>query len=145
MKTLFGTSQWFDAFMERLGADPLYKEVAKNYEGDIVFTCLAQPDAHEILENDLKFYFEPYHGEIKQWRTLENGDDPQAAYFITAKYPVWKDVAEGRVNLKKAVLMTRKIKVKGKISRLMKHMKAAERVLEVLSEMREDFDFPDEV
>ncbi len=144
MKTLFGTKEWFDAFMERLSEDEKYKDVAKNYEGDIVFTCLADPEVHELLEKDLRFYFEPFHGEIRQWRVLENGDEPGAAYTITAKYKVWKEVAEGKVNLKKAVLMTRKIKVKGKISRLMKHMKAAERVLDVLSEMRDEFVFPDE-
>ncbi len=144
MSLIFGTAEWLDAFMKRINEDEEYKRVAVNYEGRIIFLCLAEPGIHPMLNRDLRFYIDPYHGEIREWRVLEPGDDPDVEYEISGAFKNWKLIAEGKLNLKKAVIMTRQIKIKGKISELIKHMKAADRIIRVLAEMRGEFLFPDE-
>ena len=54
-------------------------------------------------------------------------------------------MAENKLGLKKAVLMTRQVKVKGKISDLVKHINAADRIIEVLTEIRDEYQFPEEM
>lgn len=143
-KMLFGTKEWLDAFMNRLNADERYRELATDYEGNIIFRCYADPGVHELLSHDLEFYFDPYHGEIRDWRILEPGETIEVEYELSGKYPVWKRVASGELALKKAVIMTHEIKVKGKVSDLVKHIAAADRIIEVLTEMRDVYLFPDE-
>lgn len=145
MTILFGTDEWLDAFMERLNGDQRYKELAQDYEGALIFRCFADPKVHEILAKDRVFYFDPYKGSIREWRVLEPGDNPEVKYELSGSYPAWKDVATGKVDIKKAVLMTRQIKVKGKISDLVKNITAAERIIEVLREMEGEYVFPEEV
>lgn len=145
MAILFGTDEWLDCFMERLNEDEKYSELAKDYEGALIFRCYADPKVHEILAKDRVFYFDPYKGAIREWRVVEAGDEaPAAKYELEGAYAAWKDVATGKVEIKKAVLMTRQIKVKGKISDLVKNITAAERIIEVLKDMRGEFVFPDD-
>ncbi|MHB8896864.1 MAG: hypothetical protein ACYC99_17055, partial [Candidatus Geothermincolia bacterium] len=66
----------------------------------------------------------------------------EAKYELAGKYDAWKQVATGQVDIKKAVLMTRQIKVKGKVSDLVKNITAAERIIEVLGEMQGEYVFP---
>ena len=82
--------------------------------------------------------------ELGQAPAAEDEERPEAEYEISGAYKNWKLIAEGKLNLKKAVIMTRQIKIKGKISELIKHMKAADRIIRVLAEMRPEFLFPDE-
>ena len=144
MEILFGTDEWLDAFMERLNDDQRYRELAKDYEGALIFTCFAEPSVHEILAKDRVFYFKPSQGRIVEWRVIEPEDErPEVKYELSGDYAAWKEVAEGKVDIKKAVLITRQIKVKGKMSELIKNIAAAERIIGVLVEMRGEFVFPD--
>lgn len=144
MDLMFGTEEWLDSFMERLNADPKYKELAENYEGALALRCFANPSVHEILAKDRVFYFDPYMGEIRSWRVLEPGEQVEVKYELSGDYPAWKEICSGRTDIKKAVLMTRQIKVKGKISDLVKNITAAERIIQVLVEMQNEYYFPDE-
>ncbi len=143
-RMMFGTPEWFDAFMNRLKTDEKYRESAKNFEGSLLFRCQADPEVHELLKNDLCFWFDPYHGEIRSWKTLPPGETAEATWEIIASYKNWKAAAKGELDVKKAVLLTRQIKVKGKVTALLKHLSAATRTISVLSEMTGEFIFPDE-
>jgi putative sterol carrier protein len=143
-KHLFLTKEWFDAFMRRLKNDEEYRNVAADFEGSIIFTCLAEPSVHKLLRKDMHFYFDSFYGDIRQWRVLEPDDNPEAEYHITGRYEDWKNIALGKLNLKVAVLVKRKLKIKGKKRHLLKHMKAAERTIKLISEMKDEFYFPDE-
>ncbi|MBU2490237.1 MAG: SCP2 sterol-binding domain-containing protein [Proteobacteria bacterium] len=143
-KMMFGTPEWFDAFMNRLKADEKYRESAKNFEGSLIFRCLAEPGVHPLLENDLCFWFDPFHGDVRAWKALAPGETADATWEITASYKNWKAAAKGELDVKKAVLLTRQIKVKGKVTALLKHLSAATRTIGVLSEMTDEFQFPDE-
>ncbi|MEW5736212.1 MAG: SCP2 sterol-binding domain-containing protein [Thermodesulfobacteriota bacterium] len=143
-KVMFGTEEWFNAFIARLNKDAEYERIAKNYEGSILFRCLADPSVHPILGKDLLFYFDPYHGKVREWRVVNDGEEQKAEYEVYGKYKDWKKLATGELDMRKAVLMTRQVKIKGKMSALIRHMKAAERTLAVLSEMKEEFYFPED-
>ena len=144
MTILFGTDEWLDTFMEHLNDDERYGELAGDYEGALIFRCFAAPKVHPILAKDRVFYFDPYQGEIREWRVLEPGDSPEVKYELSGSFEAWKDIATGKLEIKKAVLMTRQINVKGKISDLVKNIAAAERIIEVLREMEGEYVFPDE-
>ncbi len=144
MTMLFGTEEWFGSFMDRLNSDERYQTLAADYEGALVFRCYAEPKVHPILATDRIFYFDPHHGRIREWRLLEPGESPDVKYELEGSYKSWKDVATGKVDIKKAVLMTRQIKVKGKISELVNNIAAAERIIEVLKETEDETMFPDD-
>ena len=143
MTKLFGTEEWFGTFMDRLNSDHRYQALAADYEGALVFRCYADPKVHPILATERSFYFDPHHGHIREWRLLEPGEKPDVMYELEGSYESWKDVATGGVDIKKAVLMTRQIQVKGKISELVNNLAAAERIIEVLKEIEGDTEFPD--
>jgi putative sterol carrier protein len=140
-KHLFLTEEWFDAFINRLKNDEVYQKEAMNFAGDIIFTCLAEPSVHELYQEDMHFYFDSFYGDIRQWQMLEHGDNTKAEYYITGRYKDWKDIALGNLKLKKA-LVTRKLKIKGNKLRLLKHMRATERTVMLISEMKDEFYFP---
>ncbi len=144
MSLLFGTEEWFGSFIKRLNNDDRYRVLAADYEGALVFRCYAEPKVHPILAEDRIFYFEPHHGRIRQWRVLEPGDSPDVKYQLEGSYAAWKEVATGKVDIKKAVLMTQQIRVKGKISELVNNIAAAERIIEVLKETEDETLFPDD-
>ncbi|MBN1365807.1 MAG: SCP2 sterol-binding domain-containing protein [Syntrophaceae bacterium] len=143
-KPLFLTKEWFDAFIKHLKNDEVYQKEATNFAGKIIFTCLSEPSLHELYRKDMHFYFDSYYGDIRQWQMLETGDNTKADYYITGRYEDWKNIALGNLKLKKAVLVTRKLKIKGNKLQLLKHMKAAERTVKLISEMKNEFYFPDE-
>ncbi len=143
---LFGSVEWLDSFVANLQEDPKYKEFSKNYEGGpLILTTYSQPEVHEMLAGDLRMYFDAYRGEIREARILESGEQVEAKIILEGDYDTWKMIATGRLGLKKAVLMTRQLKVRGaKITELVKYMKLAERIMEILAETRHTYVFPDE-
>ena len=67
---------------------------------------------------------------------------PDAEYIITGKYPVWKNVVQGKQEPLRA-LMTRKLKlIKGKQLKLLKEVKLALKLINSCTQV--DATYPDE-
>jgi len=58
----------------------------------------------------------------------------QTSFVLTAKYGVFVDILTGKLNVNRAFI-SRKLRVKGSLPRLLKTSKATERLVEVLREI----------
>ena len=126
---LFGTREWLDEFCRTLNADSEYREAAREYEGDMICVCLPEEGVCSEL---LVQYFNPFHGKIDEWTVLSDPEEREAAFTLTAGYGVWKKICRGELDMMKAV-MTRKLKVQGKMAQLMKQIKPARALVKVMA------------
>jgi putative sterol carrier protein len=140
---LFFSEAWMKWLVDTLNDDAEYQRLAETYEGDMIFQCNAAPGVHELLENDIRYYFDPHHGRIRSWRLLQPGEECASKYECVADYKNWKQIAQGKLGLKKAVLVTQKIKIKGNMVKLLKHLKSSERVFDIMKEKQDQYQFLD--
>lgn len=147
MSVAFGSQEWLDLFVERINQDEEFKRVASDFEDRLILNCKAAPEIHESLKEDLRVYVEPHEGEVREARLLKPGEDPDKEHEIEGEYVNWKKIFKGELDVKRAVVISRKLKVHGKVTRLLKHLKATERILKVLNEMIDEgiYQFPDEI
>ncbi len=125
---LFGTQQWLDAFCQAVNQDTDYAKAAKDYEGSM--TCISEPEAGVCTEKFVMF-FDPYHGSIRQWEMLGDERDKDAAFVLSAPYSVWKQITKGEQDMLRAV-MGRKLKVKGKMTHLIRQVGPAKALTDVM-------------
>ena len=128
---LYGTQEWMDELCQALNSDQDYAVAAKNYEGSMI--CVSLPE-HGVCEEPLIQYFDPYHGKIREWAVLASPEDREADFVLTAKYGTWKKITSGRLDMLKAVLAG-KLKVKGKMTEILKHTKASKGLMAVMSKV----------
>ena len=83
-------------------------------------------------------YYNPFHGQIKEWAILSDPEEREAAFTLTADYSVWKKICRGELDMMKAVML-RKLKVKGRLSQLMKQTKPARTLVRVMAGLSTTF------
>ena len=133
---LFGTQEWLDEFCLALNKDETYAQAARDYEGPMV--CVSTPAA-DSQALPLIFYFDPYHGLIRDWAILSSPESRPADFILTAAYADWQKICRGRLDLIKAV-MARKLKVQGRMTALLKHTRAAQALVRVMAAMDTEFE-----
>ena len=90
---VFPSEEWVKALEEISNADPEYKKLGADWEGDMVMVIEKEPG---MLEEDFIYYSKPHHGEILESGKIKSVDEkPDAEYVITAPYPVIKSVIKG--------------------------------------------------
>lgn len=142
----FGTQAWLDAFIDRMNRDEEFQLVAAGFEDRLTLHCKAAPEIHENLKDGLRVYIKPHQGKVSEGRILKPGEQQAREHEIEGDYLAWKQVLKGEVDVKRAVIIKRTLKIDGKVTKLLKHLKAVERIIRVLNEMVAEgiFSFPDE-
>ena len=116
MSAVFPSPEWLQGLEEKLNSDQKYAEVAKKWEGDILFVI--EPDGS--LEERLTFYLDLWHGAC---RAVDYNPDPEkypdAVFTLTAKYSNITAVLTGKLDPMTA-MMTNKLKVKGNLGYMMR-------------------------
>jgi len=136
---VFASQAWFDAFVAEINASSDYREMATDWEGDIAFRILAEPDRG--VPDDLWGYLDLWHGECRGGRVIEASEADAAAYALTAPYSRWKDVVEGELDPIKA-MMQGKLRVRGDLPTIVRYVKAANELVRLTGLI--DTEFPDE-
>jgi putative sterol carrier protein len=115
---LFPSDEWLQALHVGLNESKAYAEAAKKWEGDLCFVITASPG----VPQDTYLYMDLWHGEC---RSAKASDEPVASEFtISAPLPTWKQVIQGRLDPIRG-LMSRKLKLTGPMSKVLKAPKAA--------------------
>jgi len=131
----FATEAWIKALQEELNKSEGYREAAKTWEGDFYFVVTAG----DGIPQDVYMYMDLWHGECRE--AIEVGDpsakDP--AFVMSAPVDVWRKVVEKKIDPIKG-LMTRQLKLKGNMMKIMKAPKAAIELVECTT--RIDTDWP---
>jgi putative sterol carrier protein len=137
---MFASQAWFEAFQIHINASARYRQAAADWEGDIAFRIMAEPDRN--VPADLWGYLDLWHGSCRDARAIQPGEGDAAAYTLSAPYSRWKDVVRGELDPIKA-MMQGKLRVRGDLPTIVRYVKAANELVHLTGLV--ETDFPDEV
>jgi putative sterol carrier protein len=112
----FPKDEWLFALIEKLNTDEKYAQVARNWEGDMIFVI--EPSG--ALEQPTKFYIDLWHGKCRGGFVIdESKADTKAVFTLRGPYGNYVRLLRGEVEPMQA-LLTRKIGVQGNMAVLMR-------------------------
>lgn len=118
MSAKFPSAEWLSVLENKLNSDEKYREIAKNWEGDLLF--FIEPDGD--LEEELTFYLDLWHG---QCRGVEYQPEPEKypnpSFTLRASYSNITSILTGKLNPMTA-MMTNKLKVQGSLAYMMRNV-----------------------
>jgi len=112
---IFPTDGWVTALHEKLNTDEKYAQIARNWEGDMIF--LVEPGG-DILEPVI-FYLDLWHGKCRNAYQVEADQEAKAVFTLKAPYDNYVRLLQGDLEPMQA-LLTRKISVQGNMAVLMR-------------------------
>ncbi len=118
MKITFPSAEWLNVLQEKLNTDPRYNEIAKRWEGDLVFDI--RPAG--TLQAPLAMYLDLWHGKC---RAVEYGADlakyEKPAFILRSPYDNFTAILLGKLDPMTAML-TNKLKVSGSMAYMMRNV-----------------------
>lgn len=115
----FPSPEWLQALEARLNQDARYAQVARNWEGDLAFVI--EPDDSGELDEPIIFYLDLWHGQCRGSAVLQDIQEKNPAFVLTASLKDYRRILEGKLDPMQAML-TRKLKVKGNLAYMMRHV-----------------------
>lgn len=128
----FASEEYLKEVMERSNADEEYLELAKGE--DASYTFMVQAELKKGVEKDIVLGYTVEDGKTTDIWLGERKTD----FVIIGKYGVWVDILAGKMGVTRAFL-TRKLKVRGNLMKILKMSKATERWLDVLRTIPTEF------
>lgn len=113
----FPEFSWFEELCNKLNQDEQYNRIAKNWEGDFMFTI--EPGG--AINQPIHAYIDLWHGKCRSIKEINNPQEVKAAFVLSAPYPNYVSLLEGKVDPMQAML-TRKLKVQGNMTVLMRNI-----------------------
>jgi len=118
MPAIFPSEEWLKDLEAEINSDERYNEIAKNWEGDLLFNI--EPEGN--LKEQLTFYIHLWHGKCRKVEYKPQADShPNPAFTLTASYNNITAVLTGKLNPMTA-MMTSKLKVKGSMGYMMRNV-----------------------
>lgn len=134
---LFPSEAWWQDYTDRIKASKEYAEAAATWKGDVTFVVEAAPD--KGLHDDVWSWLDLWHGECrgsKYGLTPEEGE--QAKFVIRGTYRRWKEVVKKELGPIKG-MMTGKLRLKGDIFVMIRHIKAATALVDIAGTVPTEF------
>jgi len=117
----FPSAEWLKAFETILNSDPRYAEVAKNWEGDLVFEIQSEGGVAPGTRG-VAMYLDLWHGKCRGSRVLAApGDAPKAKFTLRAPRSNFLLILGGSLDPMQAML-TRKLMVDGDMIYMMRNV-----------------------
>lgn len=126
MPVKFGTVDFYQAMADQLNNDPAWKDIGKDLSYKMVYVFTEPVDK--------RFYAVFEEGRVSGVREATEADTEQVDFVITGPPDVWRGIFEKTIN-PTAALTTGKMKVKGKMTTLLKNMKAFSYVIEAMTKV----------
>lgn len=120
----FPSHEWVVALCEALNASEAYAEAAKNWEGDFYF--IVEPGGP--LTEQAILYMDLWHGKCREAKGITDPSEKNPAFVMSADYDTWVRVIKAQLDPIQG-LMTRKLKLKGNMTMIMKNVKAAQELV----------------
>lgn len=111
----FPSSDWVQAINEKLNTDEKYAQVARNWEGDMVFVI--EPGG--AITQTTRWYFDLWHGKCRGVSVLDENEDKKATFTLRGPYENYVRLLKSEIDPMQA-LLTRKIGVQGNMAILMR-------------------------
>jgi len=133
-KLLFATEAWIKQFHDEVNSSEPYRQAAKNWEGDFYF--IVEPEG--ALTKPVYMFMDLWHGESRDAFIAQDPTVKNPEFVISAPVSTWKDVIELRLDPMKG-LMTKKLKLKGNMAKIMRAVKAANELVRCTTRVPTDF------
>ena len=118
MTAAFPSSEWLGALCEKLNNDGRYKQVARNWEGDLVFDITADRN----LPSPLTMYLDLWHGQCRSVvYSPVPGSHPAAKFTLRSEYGIFASILLGKIDPMTAMLTSR-LKVDGSLGYMMRNV-----------------------
>ncbi len=118
MAAIFPSEEWLMGLEDKLNSDTRYHEIAKNWEGDLMF--LIEPEGN--LKERLTFYLDLWHGTCRKVEYRPSAEShPNPTFTLTASYGNITSILTGKLNPMTA-MMTSRLKVKGSMGYMMRNV-----------------------
>jgi putative sterol carrier protein len=118
MAAIFPSEEWLKGLEAKLNSDSHYNEIARNWEGDLVF--FIEPDGN--LDERVTFYLDLWHGTCRKVEYKPQPDSyPNPTFTLTSSYKDITSILTGKLNPMTA-MMTSKLKVKGNLGYMMRNV-----------------------
>jgi putative sterol carrier protein len=134
MAAIFPSEEWLQGLENKLNTDPRYNEIARNWEGDLLF--FIEPNGN--LKERLTFYLDLWHGTC---RKVEYKPAPESyanpTFTLTASYQDITSILTGKLNPMTA-MMTSRLKVKGSLGYMMRNVPTVLDFVRVAQEVTEE-------
>ncbi len=121
----FPSEEWIHALMIEINKSDAYRQAAKNWEGDFFFRVAPGPG----VEDGMDLYMDLWHGECRAAFAVQDPSERQPEFMMEAPLPVWRKVIEKSLDPIQG-LLTRQLKLKGNMLKIMKAPKAATELVE---------------
>ena len=124
MSALFPSQAWVEALVRVLNNDARYGEIARNWEGDLLFVIKTDGGAAEASETrPTHVYLDLWHGKCRSGRYLPPGvaDLPKPAFTLTAGFTHFAAVLGGSLDPMQAML-TRRLQVSGNMAYILRNV-----------------------
>ncbi len=131
----FATDEWVKALKDELNNSAGYKKAAEKWEGDFYFVVEKSPGIPE----DVYLYMDLWHGEARDAYLVADPSAKKTAFELRADLDVWKGVLAKQLDPIRGI-MTKKLKLKGNMMKVIKTPKAATELVAAAS--RIDTTFP---
>lgn len=131
---LFPTTDWLETLSNKLNSDEQYANIARNWEGDMVF--MIEPEG--TLSEPVIYYLDLWHGKCRDAYMLEDFYEKDPALLMSAPYPNVASLLKGELQVIQA-LLTRKISVKGNMALLMRNVPTVLDFVRCCREITDDF------
>jgi putative sterol carrier protein len=111
----FPSSDWLQALNDKLNTDEKYAQVARNWEGDMIFVI--EPSG--AVTQMTRWYLDLWHGKCRGVAVLSEAEDKKATFTLRGPYENYVRLLKGEIEPMQA-LLTRKIGVQGNMAILMR-------------------------
>jgi putative sterol carrier protein len=122
----FGTIEVYEEMAELLNDDPVWAEKGKAITYSMIYVYGAPVDR--------SFYVRFDEGRVVETREVDSPDEVQADFVLTGAADVWRGVLDKTLN-PTAALTRGQLKVKGKMTTLLKHMSAFSYVIDAMTKI----------
>ncbi|MBC7246417.1 MAG: SCP2 sterol-binding domain-containing protein [Actinobacteria bacterium] len=126
---IMGTPAWIGAYEKLIQGDETYRKLAKGWEGSVVIHILPEPQVG--LDDDMYLMLDLWHGDCRSVRLVPRDVGESGDYVLTAPYDRWKQVMTGELDAVKGMMQGR-IKLKGDLPTIVRYVKAATRLTELV-------------
>ncbi|MBT9138471.1 MAG: hypothetical protein DDT31_01036 [Syntrophomonadaceae bacterium] len=122
----FPSEEWIAEFGKAINANEEYKRTAATWEGPVALIFNAEPAIG--LDEDFCVWADLWHGECREIKKVTLEEAQKAPFVIMGSYANIKQVFQGKLGPAKATTQG-KIKVKGNLPTLVRHLKAIEAMI----------------
>ncbi|MBI5965527.1 MAG: SCP2 sterol-binding domain-containing protein [Chloroflexi bacterium] len=134
MTAVFPSEEWLKGLEIKINSDEKYADIAKNWEGDLVFRIEAEGN----LKEELTFYLDLWHGKCRKAEYKpEASAHPKPAFMLSATYNNITAILTGKLNPMTA-MMTMKLKVQGSMGYMMRNVPTVLDFVRVANEATEE-------